>query len=98
MQIPIRGSDLSIHQEQVQETLRDTNHESTLQVHFKSGEYASRNMSNMKIQILHVLDDPAQPIAEAEELKMIETLWIDRLMSQHPQGLNRIRQDPNKRY
>ena len=39
----------------------------------------------------------AQPIAEAEELKRIETLWIDRLMSQHPLGLNRITHDPNRR-
>lgn len=32
------------------------------------------------------------------ELKKIELLWIDRLMSEYPQGLNYARQDQIKRH
>ena len=33
-----------------------------------------------------------------KELKTIETLWINRLMSGYPQGLNWIEIDPNTRH
>ena len=65
--------------------------------HFSRGTCIGVN--NMRVQVLHVLDSTGLSGEQTElELKRIETLWIDRMMSEYPQGLNHIRQDSNKRY
>jgi len=75
---------------------------STLHEHFNRGN--CRGLDNLSVQILHVLDakdDRGNPVDNktAETLlKEIETLWINRLMCEYPQGLNWISHDPRIRH
>jgi len=65
--------------------------------HFRKG--ACRGIHNILVQVLHVLDPTHLTREQTEDqLKAIELLWIDRLMSGYPQGLNYIRNDQIKRY
>ena len=51
------------------------------------------------VQILHVLTGTGLSPEQIEtELKRMELLWMDRLMSEYPQGLNHARYDLNKRH
>ena len=78
------------------QAIRDCSHRSMLQEHFRTGNCASRNLDNITVQILHVVDSQVVTLVAERELKAIETLWIDRLMSQYPQGLNTLWYDPNE--
>ena len=78
------------------QAIRDCSHHGVLQEHFRTGNCASRNLDNITVQILHVVDSRVVTLVAERELKAIETLWIDRLMSQYPQGLNTLRYDPNE--
>ena len=69
----------------------------TLHEHYNRG--TCKGAHNMMVQVLHVLDCTDLTNAQIEtELKRIELLWIDRLMSEYPQGLNFARHDSVKRY
>jgi len=79
----------------------NTNDSNTLHDHFRKRQ--CRGTQNIIIQVLHVLetnrDGKALPMREREtELKKIELLWMDRLMSEYPQGLNCKRHDDEERY
>ena len=55
----------------------------------------------MCVQVLHVLDihDTHLSMQQREnQLKKMESLWISRMMSEYPQGLNNMKQDPINRY
>ena len=70
---------------------------STLHEHFVRG--TCRGTHNVRVQVLHVLDNTGLLAEQTEtELKKIELLWMDRLMSEYPQELNHTRQDKIKRY
>ena len=69
----------------------------TLHEHFNRG--TCKGVHNMIVQILQVVDCTNLSNEQIEtELKTIELLWIDRLMSEYPQGLNYARQDQIKRH
>ena len=54
----------------------------------------------MMVQVLHVLEDVNNLSSEQTEaeLKRMELLWMDRLMSEYPQGLNHTRNDARTRH
>ena len=65
--------------------------------HFRKG--TCKGVGNIIVQVLHVLDPTHLTNEQIEEqLKTIELLWMDRLMSGYPQGLNYARKDQIKRY
>ena len=66
----------------------------TLHEHFSRG--TCRGVNNMMVQILHGMGLSPEQIET--ELKRMELLWMDRLMSEYPQGLNHARYDLNKRH
>jgi len=69
----------------------------TLHEHFNRG--TCKGVHNMIVQILQAVDCTNLSNEQIEtELKTIELLWIDRLMSEYPQGLNYARQDQIKRH
>ena len=81
--------------------IEDGKEANTVHDHFRKGE--CRGTRNLRVQVLHVLetvkDGKSLSMEQREiELKRIELLWMDRLMSEYPQGLNQKRLDDNKRY
>jgi len=53
--------------------------------------------NNIVLQILHVVQNPDMSNEEIEsELKKVELLWMDKMMSEYPQGLNHTRNDNTK--
>ena len=78
--------------------IRDHREVNTLHEHFRKG--ACRGVHNMMVQVLHVLKDVNNLSSEQTEaeLKRMELLWMDRLMSEYPQGLNHTRNDVRTRH
>ncbi|XP_065892734.1 uncharacterized protein [Dysidea avara] len=82
--------------------IRDYRETNTMHEHFRRG--ACKGTHNMVLQVLHVLqtENNNNEKLSAElievELKRIELLWMDRLMSEYPQGLNHTRDDNKKRH
>ena len=82
--------------------IRDYREMNTMHEHFRRG--ACKGTHNMVLQVLHVLqtENNNNEKLSAEqievELKRIELLWMDRLMSEYPQGLNHTRDDNKKRH
>ena len=69
---------------------------STLHEHFARG--TCRGTHNVTVQVLHVLDNTGLSAEQTKTyLKRLE-LWMDRLMSEYPQGLNHTRHDTTKRH
>ena len=70
---------------------------STLHEHFARG--TCRGTHNVRVQVLHILDNTGLSAEQTEtNLNRLELLWMDRLMSEYPQGLNHTRHDTIKRY
>ena len=78
--------------------IRDSQKRGVLQEHFKFGRCG--NIKNIKLQMLHTLTPGDNDTARQTEetLKQLETLWINRLRSEFPQGLNWINYDSTVRY
>ena len=78
--------------------IKDRHRPGTLQEHFRRRECHYTN--NLSIQVLHVLTPHRNKTPESIEnkLKSLELLWIDRLKSEYPQGLNWARYDPANRH
>ena len=78
--------------------IKDKNRPGTLHEHFRAGKCS--NTKNLSLQVLHVLLPEKEDTPEMIEsnLKSLETLWIDRLKSEYPQGLNWARYDPVSRH
>lgn len=60
--------------------------------HFRKGAY--KGAHNIIVQVLHVLQTDSNGVnlyreQREVELKRIELLWMDRLMSEYPQGLKK---------
>ena len=77
--------------------IKDTDSEGALQDHFRKDVCGS--VDNITVQLLHRLTPRSNKTqAQIEEnLKRIETLWIDRLMCVFLQGLNWLRYDATTR-
>ena len=74
---------------------------STLHEHFNRGE--CQGLDNISIQVLQTLPQSGdnQDITDQQaetKLKELETLWINRLMCEYPQGLNYTQHDPRIRH
>ena len=80
------------------QAIRDRHRPGVLQEHFRKGRCAGTD--NIAIQLLHRVTPETDQTAEQIEqlLKELELLWINRLMSEYPQGLNWAKYDPVKRY
>ena len=80
------------------QAIRDRRRRGVLQEHFRDGSRCS-GINNITIQLLHrvIPDSVDTPEAIEENLKHLETLWIDRLKCEFPQGLNWKRYDPQSR-
>ena len=79
------------------QAIKDRHRPGVLQEHFRRGD--CHGIANILIQPLHVMTNNGHTTASMEEaLKLQETLWIDRLKCEYPQGLNWVRHDPTKRY
>ena len=78
------------------QNIRDKHSRGALQDHFRKNECGS---IEIMMQLLHkVIPENHETQTQTEEtLKRIETLWIDRLMSEFPQGLNWVRYDSRTR-
>ena len=77
--------------------ITDYNKPSTLHEHFTRG--TCRGTHNIRVQVLHALNNMGLSAEQTEtELKRIELLWMDRMMSEYPQGLNHTRHDTIKRH
>ena len=76
--------------------IKDRREVNTMHDHFRKGSCSGTN--NIMLQILHVVQNPDMSNEEIEsELKKVELLWMDRMMSEYPQGLNHKRNDNTKR-
>ena len=80
------------------QAIRDRHRPGTLQEHFRHNSCGG--IESITIQLLHRVIPKADDTPERIEniLKRLETLWIDRLKCEYPQGLNWARYDPVKRY
>ena len=79
------------------QAIRDRHRPGVLQEHFRRGECAG--VENIRIQLLHAISNTDSTPEDTEEsLKQLETLWIDRLKCEYPQGLNWVRYDPMRRH
>ena len=80
------------------QAIRDRHRPGTLQEHFR--HKTCGGIDNITVQLLHrvipKVDDTPENIEDT--LKQWEKLWIDRLKSGYPQGLNWAEYDPIKRY
>ena len=80
------------------QNMRQTRHSTgILPDYFGKGECGNTN--NIAIQLLHRVTPRGHktPTQIEETLKQIETLWINRLMTVYPQGLNWLIHDTNTR-
>ena len=68
-----------------------------LHEHFRRGECAGIN--NISVQLLETITPKKQETAEQieEQLKQLESLWMGRLKSEYPQGLNWAKHNPKRR-
>jgi len=83
------------HLKKINNNIEDPN--TTVHDHFCKG--ACKGPHNIVVQVLHVLDTTHLTREQTEDqLKAIELLWMDRLKSGYPQGLNYVRNDQTKRY
>ena len=80
------------------QAIRDRHRPGTLQEHFRHNSCGG--IESITIQLLHRVIPKADDTPERIEniLKRLETLWIDRLKCEYPQGLNWARYDQVKRY
>ena len=79
------------------QAIKDRYRPGVLQEHFRRGECGS--IDNITLQLLYKLPHTHDTPENIEEsLKQHETLWIDRLKCEYPQGLNWARYDPTKRH
>ena len=80
------------------QAIGDRQKRGVLQEHCRYGRCG--NINNIKLQMLHTLTpgDNDTPRQTEETLKQLETLWINRLRSEFPQGLNCINYDSTVRY
>ena len=80
------------------QAIKDKHHPGALEEHFRKDKCSS--IENVTMQPLHRVIPRINDTPEHIEntLKQHETLWIDRLKCEYPQGLNSIRQDPMTRY
>jgi len=69
---------------------------STLHEHFNRG--GCRGLDNISIQVLQTVSSGITDQQAEAQLKQYETLWINRLMCEYPQGLNYVQHDPRIRY
>ena len=78
--------------------ITDVREANTVHDHFRKGH--CRGTENVRVQVLHILETvkDGKSLLRETELKRIELLWMDKLMSEYPQGLNQKRHDENKRY
>ena len=70
----------------------------TLHEHFRTNKCNS--IDNISITILHVITPTEHDTCKEIEnqLKKFESLWMDRMKCEYPQGLNWAKHDPVKRY
>ena len=72
------------------------------QVRFKNTSELANvgSIENLSLKVLHVLTPEMDDTPEITEnnLKSLETLWIDRLKCEYLQGLNWARYDPVSRH
>ena len=79
------------------QAIRNTHQPGVLHEHFRKDRCAGTD--NITIQILHVITSTVHDTAEQTEtnLKNYESLWMNRLKCEYPQGLNWAKYDPRKR-
>ena len=77
--------------------IRDTRQPGVLQEHFRKKNCTG--IHNIRIQLLHAITPNRGDTAEQieDKLKTLESLWMDRLKCEYPQGLNWAKYDPMKR-
>ena len=70
---------------------------SVLHEHFRRGDCAGTN--NVSVQFLDIIVPTDGDTAEhtEQQLKRFESLWMERLKCEYPQGLNWTKYDPRKR-
>ena len=73
--------------------IRNRHQPGVLHEHFRRGDCAGTN--NVSVQFLDVIV-PTDGDTE-QQLKRLESLWMERLKSEYPQGLNWAKYDPKER-
>ena len=77
--------------------IRNRHQPGVLHEHFRRGDCAGTN--NVSVQLLDTIIPANGDTAEhtEQQLKRLESLWMERLKSEYPQGLNWAKYDPRKR-
>ena len=77
--------------------IRNRHQPGVLHEHFRRGGCAGTN--NVSVQFLDVIVPTDGDTAEytEQQLKRLESLWMERLKSEYPQGLNWAKYDPKER-
>ena len=80
------------------QAIKNKHHPGALQEHFRKNRCTGIN--NVAVQLLQVITPGDHDTTEKVEnvLKQHESLWMDRLKCEYPQGLNWAKYDPAKRY